>query len=138
LAPIDHSSTFNLSPQQAKSAGLKQVEVPLVTLNQVVGSHGNRIPEIVKIDAEGFDLKVIDGASNLVGKTEVFFLEAAVCARDIENDLPAVIRKMAELGYVPFDITELNYSPQQDVLWLVEVMFALSGGKIISMVGTNY
>jgi hypothetical protein len=30
------------------------------------------MPDMVKIDAEGLDLKVLAGGSNLLGKTEVF------------------------------------------------------------------
>jgi FkbM family methyltransferase len=138
VAANDHSSTFVLTGQQAAEAGLTQVEVPLVTLNQLVSDREGKVPQVVKIDAEGFDLKVIDGASNLIGITEVFFMEAAICAHGIENTLLSVVTKMDELGYQPFDVTELNYSPKQGVLWLVEIAFIRKGGRVASAIGASY
>ena len=38
-------------------------------------SSGAGLPEMVKIDAEGFDLKVLAGASDLLGKTDIFLVE---------------------------------------------------------------
>jgi len=46
-----------------------RITVPIITLNQIVASSGAGLPEMVKIDAEGFDLKVLAGASNLLGNT---------------------------------------------------------------------
>jgi FkbM family methyltransferase len=138
LAPVDHSSTFVLTDQQAMAKGLKQIDVPVVTLNQIVAKRGEKIPDIVKIDAEGLDLRVLEGASDLIGKTELFFMEAAICAQGIENTLPAVITKMNDLGYQPFDVTELNYSPKQGVLWLVEIVFIKTGGRVASAIDANY
>jgi FkbM family methyltransferase len=138
LARSDHSSTFVLTAQQAIAEGLKQIEVPLVTLNHVVAERCVKIPDIVKIDAEGLDLRVLEGASDLMGKTELFFVEAAICAQGIENTLSAVVTKMSDLGYQPFDVTELNYSPKQGVLWLVEIVFIKRGGRIASAIDASY
>ena len=41
-------------------------------LNDIVSNGGLPIPVIVKIDPEGFDLKVLPGASDLSGKIDVF------------------------------------------------------------------
>jgi FkbM family methyltransferase len=138
IAPFDHSSTFVISAEKALSLGMKQLEVPVCTLNQIVRNKGGRIPELVKIDAEGFDLKVIKGASDLIGKTEIFLLEAAVAAPGIENTITMTIKNMDELGYQVFDITDLNYSPSQDVLWLMEIAFVKKDGTIISKITPNY
>jgi FkbM family methyltransferase len=138
LAPIDHSSTFVFTEQQAMAEGLQQIEVPLVTLNQVIAQRDMKVPDVVKIDAEGLDLQVLEGASHLVGVTELFFMEAAICAQGIENTLLSVVTKMDELGYQPFDVTELNYSPKQGVLWLVEIAFVKKGGRVASVIGASY
>jgi hypothetical protein len=76
---------------------------------------------MVKIDAEGFDLKVIAGASELLGKTDVFLVEAAICSRPAENTLEQVLTTMARAGYHIIDITDLNRSPKHNVLWLCEI-----------------
>jgi FkbM family methyltransferase len=52
--------------------------VPVLTLNEVVRTSRAPFPEMVKIDAEGFDLRVIEGSSDLLGKTDIFLLEALI------------------------------------------------------------
>lgn len=59
------SSSFRLTRQEAESAGFSQIKVEVRTLNDVVRSRKAPPPEMVKIDAEGFDLKVLAGASDL-------------------------------------------------------------------------
>jgi hypothetical protein len=41
-------------------------------LNGIASNGGLPIPDIVKFDPEDFDLKVLPGASDLFGKTDVF------------------------------------------------------------------
>lgn len=124
VVPDQHvSSTFRLSPEEAARQGLPQVEVPVRTLDEIVAEAGQPLPDLVKIDAEGFDLKVLAGASTLVGKTDVFLMEAAVCCREIENTLLANTRAMADLGYRAFDILDLNRTRRQGLLWLCEVAY---------------
>jgi FkbM family methyltransferase len=138
IAERDDSSTFVLSEQEAAKHGMKQIDMQLVTLNKVVADNGSKIPELIKIDAEGLDLDVIDGASDLIGKTEIILLEAAVCAHGIDNKISLTISKMNELGYQPFDITDLNYSPRQGILWLVEIVFVRNGGVVMSKTSSQY
>jgi len=97
--------------------------VPLRTVNEIVASSGLPVPAMVKIDAEGFDLKVIAGASELFGKTEIFLAEASVGERDFENSALAVLQLMDQAGYRLLDVTDLNRSAKSGLLWLTELAF---------------
>jgi FkbM family methyltransferase len=130
IAPRDDSSTLSLSAEEARAAGLRQVPMMVQTLNEIVRASGKPCPEMVKIDAEGFDLRVLAGATELFGKTEVFLVEAAVCC-GYENSLARVVEFTGEVGYRVFDITELNRSPKHGVLWLVEIVFVQAGSNLL-------
>jgi FkbM family methyltransferase len=130
----DDSSNFRFSSQEAADHGLSQIEVEVFPLNDIIDSLNAPIPDMVKIDAEGFDLKVISGASKLIGKTEIFLLESGICARGIENTLARTIAVMERLGYVPFDITDLNRSPTYGVLWLCEMAFIKRDSSLLKSV----
>ena len=113
---------FNISSRDDSSSfvsllgkGDGQIPVPVKTLNEIV-STANSCPEMVKIDAEGYDLKVLAGASNLFGKTDVLFVEFVICAGSYENTIARVIRRMDEAGYRVVDITDINRSPEFGVL----------------------
>src|SRR5215831_809680 len=82
-AEQDHSSSFCTA-----QPGQTTILVEIKTLDQIVA--GNPIPDLVKIDAEGYDLKVIEGAKSLLGKTDVFLVEAMICG-EYENTAHAVI-----------------------------------------------
>lgn len=126
----DDSSTLSMSAQEARAAGLKQVPMIVRTLNEIVSASGKGCPEMVKIDAEGFDLKVLAGATELLGKTEVILVEAAVCC-GYENSVARVVEFMSRVGYQLMDITELNRSPKYGVLWLCEMAFVRTGSGLL-------
>ena len=68
----DDRSSFTPTPEAAKANGMRQVEVPVTTLNEVARTGNAPCPDIVKIDAEGFDLRVVAGASELVVRPTSF------------------------------------------------------------------
>jgi hypothetical protein len=130
LLEPDNSSTFLQAPR-AESEFVRTIEVPLRTLNEIVASSGLPVPAMVKIDAEGLDLKVLSGASELFGKTGIFLVEASIGEPDFANTALAVIQKMSEAGYRLIDITDMNRSPSHGVLWLCEFVFLSRGSKLL-------
>jgi len=126
----DQSSTF-MEVSRTVDGAIRRVEVPVKTVNEIVAASQLPNPEMVKIDAEGFDLKVIDGASNLFGKTDIFLAEVSLAQRDFETTALAVIRKMADAGYRLIDITDLNRSPKFGVLWLCEFAFLRNSSSLL-------
>ncbi len=107
--------------------------VDVKTLNEIIAAANTPMPDMVKIDAEGYDLKVLAGASNLFGKTEIFLIEAVIYG-DRENMLLEVIHRMASLDYRLFDITDLNRSPKYGNLWLCELAFLHNNSALLSQV----
>src|SRR5690349_13477696 len=122
IASHDHSSTLALSESEARASGARQVPVQVTTLNELITPGKAPFPDMVKIDAEGFDLKVLAGASNLLGKTDIFLAEAMVCG-PYENSALEVMQFMAGAGYRLIDITGLERSPKHGLLWLCELAF---------------
>ena len=134
LAPRDDGSSF-VAPDGPEGKDRPQIPVAVRTLNEIVSTRGIHCPELVKIDAEGFDLKVLAGASDLFGKTEIFLLEAAVAIPRFENTALKVIQKMDEAGYSLLDVTDLNRSPRTGVLWLCELVFIRHDSPLLDRIG---
>ena len=128
----DDSCSFIYSKTQAQENGYKQIEVPVITLNDLIEQKSLPVPDIIKIDAEGLDLDVLEGASNFFGKTEIFMVEAGIVSKTIPNSFLNAIKYMDEKGYRLFDITELNRPFQAQVLWLAELVFVKKDGLIDS------
>jgi FkbM family methyltransferase len=130
IAHRDDSSTFVLTDRHGQATGGQQTTVLVRTLNMIVASSGAPPPDMVKIDAEGFDLRVLAGASELLGKTDIFLVEAEVCG-NYENTVEEVVKFMEGAGYRLMDITDLNRSPKHGVLWLCELAFLRKGCPLL-------
>ena len=128
----DDSCSFRYSEEEAMQKGFKQVEIPVKTINQMVKDLDKGIPEIIKIDAEGLDLNVIEGGTDVLGKTELIFVEAGVLNKSFDNSVINTINKMDKAGYTLFDITSLNTQFKLKNLWLVELAFVKKGGLLDS------
>ena len=137
ISDNDESGSFLPPEPPARVAVGQPVLVELRTLNEIVASGDAPLPDMVKIDAEGLDLRVLSGASHLVGKTDIFFLEAAVvCRAGFQNTLLEVVRRMADSGYTLIDFTHLNRSPKYGVLWLCEAVFLRNGSPLLDGVAS--
>ena len=132
----DDSSTFVLTDIHGRPTGDDQKRITVRTLNEIVSSSAFGLPQMVKIDAEGFDLNVLAGASKLLGETDIFLVEAVVCG-NYENSAAEVINYMTRAGYRLLDITDLNRSPRHNLLWLCELAFLRNESPLLNSV-TSY
>jgi FkbM family methyltransferase len=130
VRPNSVESSFGPTEEQAEALGLVQRQVEIRTVNEVVAALRAPPPEMIKIDAEGFDLRVLAGCSNFFGITDIFLLEAAICSDGFDT-AATVIERMAEIGYRLIDIPGLNRSPKYGVLWLCDLAFLSNGSPLL-------
>jgi FkbM family methyltransferase len=130
----DDAGSFIPPAKEARSVySYREIPVELKTLDEIAAASPVGPPDLVKIDAEGFDLKALAGASSLFGRTEFFLVEVVIAATSYyENTLSAVVRKLDDAGYDAVDITSLNRSPRHGVLWLAEIAFIRKGSRLLS------
>lgn len=121
--PRDDSSSFVYTASEAAAQGLVQGEVEICRLDTAIAASTFGKPDVVKIDAEGLDLKVLDGAPDTIANAQIVLIEATVACPDYPNTAAIIFQRMDELGFRLFDITDLNRSPQLGVLWLIEAAF---------------
>jgi FkbM family methyltransferase len=129
----DDSCNFYISQEEAEKRGYKQIKVPVTTIDQFISENNIDIPELIKIDAEGLDLDVLDGGSRCFGITEVFMVEVGVVNKLFKNNIFSMINYMDQKEYRLFEITDLNRLFNDQVLWLIELVFIKKGGKIDSI-----
>ncbi len=136
ISDRDDSSTFLPREEQTQTRVTAQTNMEVKTVDQLLSEYEIPVPDVIKIDAEGFDLKVLRGASQVIGKTDVFLIEAGVGC-PFENSAARVMRTMEDFGYRLVDITELNRSPKYGVLWLTELAFLRKSSALFNSV-TSY
>lgn len=123
----DDSCSFVYDAEEAKAHGFIQSEIEICKLDTAMADSPFGAPDIVKIDAEGLDLKVLEGAAKTLRETEIVLIEASVSNPDYPNSVLAVVKKMDQLGFRLFDFTDLNRTPNRNLLWLVEGVFVRKG-----------
>jgi len=128
----DDSSNFLLSEEEAAAQGFRQVDVPVTTVKAIVEKFSLPTPDIIKIDAEGLDLKVLEGCGPLLGSTDLFFVEASLLPKAKDNAFLGTVDFMKRHGYALFDVTDLNRSPNCGALCLMELVFAREGSWLRS------
>jgi FkbM family methyltransferase len=130
--PDTVSSSFAITDAQAREWGLEQRAVPIVTLDAVAAELG-AVPEMVKLDVEGFEQEVLKGSASLLGKTEIFLLEMALL-RPYAGSMPfsESVAHMAEIGYRPYDFTSFQHRPYDGALAICELAFAREDGLLRS------
>jgi hypothetical protein len=127
--PRDDSSSFVYSATEAAVQGFVQSEVDICRLDTMTTKSDFGMPQIVKIDAEGLDLKVLDGAPETIAKADVVLIEATVACPEYPNTAAMVFARMEGLGFRLFDITDLNRMPN-GTLWLIEAVFVRKGSAL--------
>ncbi len=130
----DDSCSFRYTEAEAKAEGFEQIELPVVTLNNLLAESTLPIPDIIKIDAEGLDLEVLKGSSNYFGKTEIFMVEVGVVNKEFDNSFLKMINYMDSNGYILFEITDINRPLVPAILWLAELVFVKKNGYIDSKI----
>lgn len=94
-------------------------------------TYPGRVPELVKLDVQGFELQVLDGAPSLFGRTELFVLETSLY--EFLPGLPLlreVIDYMARRGYELYDVAGYIRRPVDGALGQLDVAFARRRGTL--------
>lgn len=127
------SSTFTYSPEQAQDLGLTQRVVPVLTLDHVCAEYVGDIPELVKIDAEGFEFEILKAAGALLGEIELVLLELPFfhfSARPGVLLFRDAVAEMARYGYEVYDFTAFQKRRYDGALGQSEVAFARRDGVL--------
>lgn len=94
------------------------------TLDKVVQQRGWPMPDFIKSDLQGNDLKMLEGAQQAIRSAEFIVIETKVL--EYNKGAPTmleVVQQMDGYGFRPYDITELHYLPSDD-LNEVDILFA--------------
>src|SRR4051794_33082463 len=81
----DDSCSFKYTEEEAHQRGFKQIDLKVMTLNELLANNKLSAPDIIKTDAEGWDIEVLKGASDFFGKTEIFMVEASIFCKSYNN-----------------------------------------------------
>lgn len=104
---------------------VRRVPTPVVTLDALVSRGGLPMPDLVKIDVEGFESEVLAGSTGLFGRTGAFILECSLYRFWGPKQLlfREAVAFMATHGYEVYDFAGFNRRPKDGALGQADVLF---------------
>lgn len=115
-------SSFLLEEGQAN--GKIQKKVPIYSIDGLIARAEMPVPDICKIDVQGFEIEVLKGAAGIFGKTEVFILEASLFRFSPNQPLlHDLIAYMTQRGYVIYDFAGFTNRPMDMALGQLDICF---------------
>lgn len=103
----------------------------LRTLDALLG--GLEGPALLKVDAQGYELQILKGASGILPRIEAVLLEVAVI--EINAGAPLlheVVAFMKSCGFVAYDILEIHRRPLDRALNQVDIVFIREQSPLIA------
>ena len=131
--PDADGSSLVLTPAEVELRGLERRTVPLLTLDSLFDSRAasTPMPELVKLDVQGFELEALRGAPRILAAAEIVILEVSFFA--FMRDWPTVsqaVAFMSERGYEPYDVCGALRRPYDGALGQADVAFAKRDGRL--------
>ena len=113
----------------------KQREVEVVTIDSLLGQNLIEIPQLIKLDIQGFELEALKGAEETFGQTEVYILEVSLFSFDDVPGMPIfsdIINFMLEREYVVYDFPGFLRRPFDGALGQCDICFVKRNGFLRS------
>lgn len=129
LNDVLEGANFLISENKNLQLKNEQREVKVITIDSLIEKGDIEIPELVKLDVQGFELNVLKGANKLFGETEVFILEVSLF--EFMKGIPTfseVISFMAERGYEVYDFSGFLRRPYDGALGQMDICFVKKDG----------
>jgi hypothetical protein len=131
----DFAGSSFLLPEGEES-GKKQRKVPIYVVDSLIESKQMPIPDICKIDVQGFEIEVLKGAKSILGKTDIFILEASLFRFSPNQPLlHEIIDFMVKHGYVIYDFAGFANRPTDKALGQLDICFVLENSPLRSNQG---
>jgi FkbM family methyltransferase len=128
-------SSFLPAEDEGLKRNGKQRIIEMITIDNIVKGNLFDVPELVKLDVQGYELEALKGADALFGKTEVFILEVSLFSFSDVPGMPLisdVIKFMADRDYLTYDFGGFSRRPHDGALGQCDICFVKRDGFLRS------
>ena len=109
----------------------RQRITPIRTVDGIVRELGSSfVPDLVKVDVQGYELEVLKGGASLIDAAEVVILETTLLTGDnpLWPSTRQVVEFMGTKGYEIYDLTSFLRKPSDGSLGQIDFAFAKKQG----------
>ena len=128
LAVWPNNAQSSLLFQPEGNSAYEHRHIPIVTIDSLFENE-QRLPQLAKLDIQGFEIEALAGATKLFGQTECFIVEVNLFKRVPTVPLFSdVVSFFDKRGYKVYDIPGDLRRPLDNALWQVDLAFVRNGG----------
>ena len=120
---------------EQENESLVEINVPIDTLDAVLGDRELERPLLLKTDCQGFDLDVMRGGRELLTQVDVVISEVNLYHAAGDESRPVfseMVTYMAAVGFEVFDVISYNRRPLDEALGYVDLAFVRKEGSLWS------
>jgi FkbM family methyltransferase len=125
-------STNSRLMQADDEYGLPQIAVQVERLDDVLQRHPAQHPNLLKVDVQGHELAVLDGAASSIRQMEVIVLEVSLIRIGPVPVFREVIEYMAARGFRLYDFLPMYYRPLDGALWQGDAFFVRGDSNLVA------
>lgn len=108
------------------------IEVPVDRLDHMLLRHADIQPNLLKVDVQGSELQVLDGAGDKLHQFEVVILEVSLIRIGPVALFSDVIDYMGHRGYRLYDFLPMYYRPLDGALYQGDAFFSRDDSSLVS------
>lgn len=134
------STVINVHPDLVGSSSLKETEgiradgipreVLVVTIDDICHEKNLKRPYLLKVDVQGAELDVLEGAKKVLKNSELVILEVSLFKFMVNGpQFYDVVSYMKDRSYVVYDIIDHLYRPLDGALGCVDLAFVKENGQ---------
>jgi FkbM family methyltransferase len=113
----------------------RTVDVPVRRMDDLVAEVGV-MPDLIKLDLQGFEVPALQGAQRCLQHAEVVILEVGCLGAYVGRSSPReVMDLMYDAGFLLHDIADLGYRPYDGALTGADFVFAKGSSQLRSYAG---
>jgi FkbM family methyltransferase len=101
---------------------VRPIKKQTISLDCLVAAEGIPSPDLIKLDTQGSELDILDGAQKTLQDTSLIYIECPMIKYNSgAPHLTEYLRYIQELGFFPFEICEQHFG--DDILLQIDIMF---------------
>jgi FkbM family methyltransferase len=121
-----------LLPDAEAAGGAQCVKVPVDRLDEVLRRHSDLRPNLLKLDVQGHELHVLDGAGDALRQFEVIVMEVSVIRIGPVPIFQEVIEYMRRRDFRLYDFLPMYYRPLDGALWQGDAFFVRNDSPLVA------
>ena len=122
--------------QSGGAGGKPSMRVTVKTLGELISVYPEKF-NLLKVDVQGFELDVLEGAGELLQQFEVIILEVSIIRIGPVPTFYEVMQYMDGKGYRLYDFLPMYYRPLDNALWQGDAFFVRNDSPLVSSLSWN-